>query len=140
MVLKPAIASVAVHNISAELLKLERWEFLPIPSSHPAMPSVTSVTCCNPLHSCSRNISSFKKVPGRGTFKKIGRALQQFVSLAYPGKFSLCNLNQARMTSRLSDQAPVLPPTPFPSISVLDVVLPWNTPPSTPLMLDKPTR
>ena len=54
------------------------------------------------------------------------RALQQFMSLAHPGKFSLCNLSQAlgETSSRLSGQAPTSPIGPLSATRVLDAVLP----------------
>ena len=71
-------------------------------------------TCGKPNHSCLRSIVSFKKVPGRSTFKKVGRAIQQFMSIAFPTKFSLCDLSRARaeLLSHLSAQAPRLPSGP----------------------------
>ena len=54
----------------------------PHPQSHTPHPSHT----CNKYgHSCLRNIISFKKVPGRAAFKRVGRAFMHLVKEAAPG-------------------------------------------------------
>ena len=75
---------------------------------------ICSHTCRKPKHSCLRTICSFKGTPGRCTFEKIGRAIHQLMDVAYPGKFSLCDLSRAReeVLRRLSGQAPRPPPPP----------------------------
>ena len=82
-------------------------------------------TCGKASHPCLRNIVSFKKIPGRQTFKKVGRAIQETMSTTYPGEFSLCDLSRARgeIFERFSEQEPRPSPDRPVTIRVLDVVL-----------------
>ena len=52
------------------------------PQSHTPHPAHT---CNKTGHSCLRNIISFKKVPGRAAFKRVGRAFMHVVREAAPG-------------------------------------------------------
>ena len=54
-------------------------EQLPPNAPHPAY------SCKKPGHSCLRNIISFKKLPGRAAFKRIGRVFMRVVEFAVPG-------------------------------------------------------
>ena len=73
---------------------------------------VEAHTCRKANHSCVRTIVSFKKVPGRKTYKKVGRAIQQMIGCTLPGRFSLCDLSRARedVFCKLLDQTPRPPP------------------------------
>ena len=59
------------------------------PVTHPAH------TCRKPGHSCMRNIVSFKRLPGRNTFRRIGRAFMHGLRSVTPG-FGVRDLSKGR--------------------------------------------
>ena len=52
-------------------------------------------TCCKEGHSCSRNIVSFVNLPGRNTFRRMGRAFMFGVRSVAPG-LGFKNLSKGR--------------------------------------------
>ena len=65
-----------------------------LPQTHHT-PLHPSHTCTKEGHSCLRNIVSFKKLPGRNTFRRIGRAFMHGVRSTMPG-YGLPNLSKGR--------------------------------------------
>jgi len=64
-----------------------------------------SHTCSKEGHACLRNIVSFKKLPGRNTFRRMGRAFLFAVRSVMPG-FGLKNLSRGKddITTALEKQ------------------------------------
>ena len=52
-------------------------------------------TCVKPGHSCLRNIISFKKLPGRAAFKRVGRAFSFALQAVMPG-YGIRDLSRGR--------------------------------------------
>ena len=63
----------------------------------PPPPSHTAYTCEKPGHSCMRNIMSFKQMPGRACFKRIGRAFMAALTAVAPG-YGIRNLSKGKDT------------------------------------------
>lgn len=68
-------------------------------------------TCTKEKHACFRTIVSFKKMPGRLSFKRVGRALQFLTASIFPSRLSVSNLSVAKsdIEDRLKLQKPRKP-------------------------------
>ena len=64
----------------------------PLPQNPPTHPAHT---CRKPRHSCLRNIMSFKQLPGRATFKRVGRAFSYGLRMVAPG-YGLRDLSRGK--------------------------------------------
>ena len=83
-------------------------------------------SCEKPNHSCERNIISFKRLPGRKVFKKIGRCLRHLLELYGRGWNFSCLTNSA---SELSEKyAATTPRAPGPNCCCLKCGAAMKTP------------
>jgi hypothetical protein len=72
---------------------------IPAPAQHAPSPvnPHPAHSCPKDSHSCMRNIISFKKMPGRKAFKRIGRAFMHVVTSVLNG-FGMRDLSQGKRT------------------------------------------
>lgn len=89
--------SLMCTSVSKNATHLYCNHTIPANNTTAANPTHPAHTCPKPGHSCMRNIISFKKLPGRAAFKRIGRVFMQCVSTATPG-YGLRDLSKAKPT------------------------------------------
>ena len=91
-------------------------EIVPPQPTTPASPSTSGMlshTCRKIGHSCLRNIISFRTIPGRTTFRRIGRAFMYGLTAVCPG-YGIRDLSRGKdiILEHLSKQLPRRSPCP----------------------------
>lgn len=105
-ILRPHWKRYVSNRMSVVEILMSSWK-LKLMNIQRVCKDLSSHSCVKAGHSCLRNIMSFCKVPGRKTFKRVGRAFSSGLASSAPG-YSIWDLSRGKelIEAELKKQLP----------------------------------